>query len=642
MKLGLIGKSLGHSFSKSYFENKFERENIANSSYHLFELKTIEELLPLIEKNIDLIGFNVTIPFKETILPFLSELDEKEAELEQLVRAKKAIERSKEAADKKNSSLNKKVKQSESGGLTMDATGAENHCTILVIEPSPIEKDMLWIGTDDGRVHVTQNGGQTYTEVTKNIKGLPAGSWIPQIKASNKNKGEALLIANDYRRFNYTPYAYRTKDYGKTWTRIVDANDVESYTLSIVEDIEEPNLLFLGTDDGLYISFNAGETWTKWTEGFPTVSVKDLVIHPREYDLIIGTFGRAAWVLDDIRPLRAMAKNKQVLSKKLELFSPPIAYQAAYQQPTGSRFGGDALYHGENRNRGAQISYYITVDKKEASKIDKEKDENKEDDATDEKGDTKVKWDSLTMKIYDGERLIRTLKQKTPKESGVHKWTWYMNEKGPDRASRTIRKSKRENSGAQVKPGIYKIVMQFGDQTSEDMITVKSDPRLNKTQSSINEIYKASKDIETLSQLMADAVKQLVESKDISKKYQSDLKKLDKEKYKNEIKASKDIIKKIDDLIAIYLGKEDKRQGITRNPEVTISQRIGLANSYVRSRQNGLTATENTLIKHAKNALKDGLDKTNTFFNEDWKTYKNSIEKIELSPFKTTKSFKLD
>ncbi len=202
-----------------------------------------------------------------------------------------------------------KLKQAESGGLTMDATGAENHCTILVIEPSQIEKDMLWIGTDDGRVHITQNGGTTWTEVTKNIKGLPTGSWIPQIKASNKNKGEALLIANDYRRFNYTPYAYRTKDYGKTWTRIVDENDVKSYTLSIIEDIEEPNLMFLGTDDGLYISVNAGEKWTKWTEGFPTVSVKDLVIHPREHDLVIGTFGRAAWVLDDIRPLRALANG---------------------------------------------------------------------------------------------------------------------------------------------------------------------------------------------------------------------------------------------------------------------------------------------------------------------------------------------
>ena len=121
-----------------------------------------------------------------------------------------------------------KQKQHESGGLTIDATGAENHCTVLVIEPSPVEKNMLWAATDDGRVHVTQNGGSTWTDVSKNIKGLPANSWIVQIKASNKNKGEALLVANDYRRFNYTPYAYRTKNYGKTWERIVDENDVKS------------------------------------------------------------------------------------------------------------------------------------------------------------------------------------------------------------------------------------------------------------------------------------------------------------------------------------------------------------------------------------------------------------------------------
>ncbi len=246
-----------------------------------------------------------------------------------------------------------KLNQHNSGGLTMDATGAENHCTILVIEPSEVETDMLWVGTDDGRIHYTQNGGQDWTEVTKNIKGLPKGSWIPQIKASKSVKGEALLVANDYRRFNFTPYVYRTNNYGKTWDRIVDGSDVTSYALSIIEDPEEPNLLFLGTDDGLYISIDKGDKWTKWTKGFPTVSVKDLIIHPREHDLIIGTFGRAAWVLDDIRPLRAIAKNKDILKEKIHLFTPPTAYQAAYQQPTGSRFGGDALFNGENRGSGA-------------------------------------------------------------------------------------------------------------------------------------------------------------------------------------------------------------------------------------------------------------------------------------------------
>ena len=541
-----------------------------------------------------------------------------------------------------------KLKQAESGGLTMDATGAENHCTILVIEPSPIEKDMLWIGTDDGRVHITQNGGTTWTEVTKNIKGLPTGSWIPQIKASNKNKGEALLIANDYRRFNYTPYAYRTKDYGKTWTRIVDENDVKSYTLSIVEDIEEPNLMFLGTDDGLYISVNAGEKWTKWTEGFPTVSVKDLVIHPREHDLVIGTFGRAAWVLDDIRPLREMAKNKQLINQKIELFEPPIAYQAAYQQPTGSRFGGDAMYNGENKGFGAIFSYYLKVDeKKEDAKGNKDK--KKKDEASDnEKDDSAaedkavVKWDSLSLQIYDGERLIRTLKQKAPEKSGIHKWTWYMDEAGVERPSKSTRKRNSEPGGASVKPGKYKAVLTFGDLKSEEVITVKTDPRLDVSSANINEVYAASKELENMQQTAADAVKQLVESKKIAEAYQSDLKKLDKDTYKEQIKASKDIIKKIDDIIDIYLGKEDKRQGITRNPEITVMERLGNANGYVQSRQNGLTTTENTLIKHAKDELNSALDKTNTFFNNDWKTYQSTMESLKASPFKETKTFKLN
>ncbi len=271
-----------------------------------------------------------------------------------------------------------KLKQSESGGLTMDATGAENHCTILVIEPSPVERNMLWVGTDDGRVHITQNGGANWTEVTQNIKGLPKGSWIPQIRAT-KNLGEAYLIANDYRRFNYTPYAFRTRDYGKTWERIVDQNDVQSYTLSIVEDPENPNLVFLGTDDGLYVSFDGTKKWQKWTEGFPTVSTKDLAIHPREQDLVIGTFGRAAWVLDDIRPLRAVAADPGILLRDIKVFDPPTAYQAAYQQPTGSRFGADALFNAENRKEGAMITFFLKEGyKKEAAK--KESDEGKEED----------------------------------------------------------------------------------------------------------------------------------------------------------------------------------------------------------------------------------------------------------------------
>lgn len=536
-----------------------------------------------------------------------------------------------------------KLKQSESGGLSMDATGAENHCTVLVIEPTSLEKDVLWAATDDGQVHITKNGGESWTNVAKNIKGLPEFSWVTQIKASNKNKGEALLIANDYRRFNYTPYAYRTKNYGKTWERIVDENDVQSYTLCIIEDPENANLLFLGTDDGLYISVDAGNKWTKWTEGFPTVPVKDLVIQEREHDLVIGTFGRAAWVLDDIRPLRAMATGN-VNGKKMHLFQPPTAYQAAYQQPTGSRFGADAMYQGENRKGGAIISYYVDVpkvDKKdEKESRDKKKDKKNDDVISSEvEKSKKIKYDSIKLEIFDGNRQIRTLKFKTPKESGVHKTTWYLREKGVDRASRRIRKSTREPGGVSVKPGIYQLKMTFGNVTSTQNIKIEFDPRLQISDEAINQKYNASKELESYQEKVAGIVKQLVESKNAVTSIKAKLSKEDKKKYKSEIKASTKIGKKIDSLTALYLGTIDKRQGITRNPEVTVNQRFGQASYYVRSRFGEQTSTEKVLMNQFVAEFKKAVAKTNTFFNTDWVAYKKSVENINISPFKEIKIY---
>ncbi|WP_373519289.1 hypothetical protein, partial [Pricia sp.] len=580
-----------------------------------------------------------------------------------------------------------KQKQDESGGLTIDATGAENYTTILVIEASPIEKDMIWAGSDDGRVHYTTNGGTDWIEVTDNIGDLPRGSWIAQIKASYKNKGEALLIANDYRRFNYKPYAYRTKDYGKTWERIVDENDVESYTLSIVEDIENPDLLFLGTDDGLYISFDAGSQWQKWTEGYPTVSTNDLVIHPREHDLVIGTFGRAAWVMDDIRPLRALAGDISILKKDIQLFDPPIAYQAAYQQPTGSRFGADAIYNGENRKEGAMLTYYIKEGKKKKDSISdddepkemkemrkpsegkKRKTRNKEGESTNVTAQgnpdkekqmaasnvsndslspnnedivTGVqKKDSIQFDFYDGERLIRTLKYKTPEKPGFHRIYWNMDEKGPSYPKRKIDTDKNEPGGISVKPGSYKVKVSYGELTDETTVEVQSDPRFNVSTTSIDAVYQSAKQLEGMTQTAANAVKQLVESKNLAEKYQKDLKTLDKKKYKNQIEASKDIVKQIDSVVALYLGKDDKRQGITRNPEITVMQRIGTASDYVESRQQGLTETEKKLIRFAETDLKAALEKTNAFFKITWKAYRDAIERLNVSPFKETDTFSI-
>ncbi|MDC0514803.1 hypothetical protein OAN99_03205 [Flavobacteriaceae bacterium] len=511
-----------------------------------------------------------------------------------------------------------KQKQSESGGLTLDATGAENHCTLLVIEPSPLQKDLLWTGSDDGRVHITQDGGSTWVELTKNLKQLPEGSWIAQIKASNKDAGTALLVANDYRRYNYIPYVYKTTNYGKTWARIVDEEDVFGYALSIVEDIETDRLLFLGTDDGLYYTLDAGDKWTKFdAKVFPTVSTKDLVIHPREHDLVIGTFGRAAWVLDDIRPLRAVANSPVLVEKESHLFDPPTAYLAAYQQPTGSRFGGDALYNAENRKYGSMLTYFYTA------KDGKEK-------------------DSLTLKIYDGDRQIRTLKRKAPKETGFHRWYWSLNEKGVERPSRSESKRKREPSGVTVKPGSYKVVLESKDNSSETEVTVMTDPRLEISQKAIDDSYNYSKKIEGYTEQTTAAVNQLKASKKTLSSYKSRIEKKDKEAHKELLETIAEHTKQIDSILDIFIGREDKRQGIVRNPENSVLKRIYSASRYVRSRPTGITTTEEKLLEHLKNDLQTALQQTNAFYDGHWEAVKAKIEAVELSDFKAIERFEID
>lgn len=540
-----------------------------------------------------------------------------------------------------------KQKQEESGGLTLDATGAENYTTILVIEPSPVEKDMLWVGTDDGQVHYTTNGGADWTDVTKNIKGLPQGSWVVQIKASKTNKGEALLVANDYRRYNYTPYAFRTKNYGKSWERIVDEDDVESYALSIIEDPEQPRLMFLGTDDGLYLSLDAGENWQKWTEGYPTVSTKDLAIQEREGDLVIGTFGRAAWVLDDIRPLREIAGNTEVLTKEITLFTPPAAYDAAYQQPTGSRFGADALFNGENKNGGAMISYFINPPKKDDGMKKESKKENKKSEKESEKEsgeqpENVVKWDSLTLEIFKGDKLIRTLKDKAPKEKGIHRVYWGLEEKGAERPSRRLRNSNREPGGITVLPGTYRLKLTYGDQVSENEIEVKTDPRIDYQMADLEEVYNAGKEVQEMRQVTADLSKQLLESKKTAESFRDDFKKEDKEAFKEEIEASDEIVKKIDGILDQIFGKEDDRQGITRSSDPTVTSRQGLAAGYIGSRKTGITETETMLMKQAEDALNEVIDQTNAFYKNDWPGYQEKMEATKIDRFKEIKTFSLD
>ena len=353
---------------------------------------------------------------------------------------------------------------------------------------------------------------------------------------------------------------------------------------------------------------------------FPTVSTKDLVIHPREHDLIIGTFGRAAWVLDDIRPLRALAKANGTSSGDAQLFSPPPAYLAAYQQPTGSRFGADAMYHGENRKYGAMFTYFYKAVSEKASQ-------------------TK---DSLSLKIYDGDRLIRTLKRKAPKETGLHRWYWNMDEKGVERPRRKARAMKREPSGVGVLPGEYLAVLETPTHQNTVSIEVRVDPRIEHDLDGMKAQYAALKSLENMTAISAKAVKQLTASKETLSDYQKRLAKKDKEAHKELIDQCKSTSKEITALVDLFLGKEDKRQGIVRNPKSTVMTRIGLARRYIASRPSGLNSTENVLMDHATTDVNAALKQVNDFYAETWPALKTKIEAVDLSGFAPTKVFTLE
>ena len=541
-----------------------------------------------------------------------------------------------------------KQKQHLSGGLTMDATGAENHTTILAIEPSSVQQGVIWTGSDDGLVHLTRNGGESWSNVTGNIPGFPKGAWVPQIRASAKNAGEALVVVNDYRRYNYEPYVWRTRDFGATWERIVDGNDVFAFALCVIQDPVASNLYFLGTDDGLYVSIDGASTWTKWTQGVPTVPVADLVIHPREHDLVLGTFGRAAFVLDDIRPLRAMAANEATPQSKLALFAPPTAVIANYQQPEGSRFGADALYNGENRPRGARISYWVSPPSEEKAEPAAETSErsggrrgrrNSQPEPTEPapaaEGD-EVKWDSVILEIFDGERLIRTLKWKAPEEQGLHRVTWWMDEKGVSFPSREAprRPQTQESGGVQVLPGTYTLKMTYGDQESTQEITVMIDPRLGITNQEAAASYDASKMLEQYFEAAYEATKLLYENKAIAEAWTKDLKEADEEGYAEQIVLSKAMVDSINALQDAFFGKDDDRQGITMDPNPNVIQKVFMASNYIDSRGGAPTATEERMMGFARESITSWIREVNTFFEEDWSKYREEMEKVELSKFK--------
>ena len=527
-----------------------------------------------------------------------------------------------------------KQKSSKSGGLTPDVTAAENHCTILCIAPSPIDENVIWVGTDDGNIQLTRDGGKTWNNLIGNIKGLPKAAWVPQIEVNKRNAAEAFVVVNNYRQNDWKPYVFYTSDYGKTWKRIMDETKVKGHALCIVQDPTEANLLFCGTDGGLFVSIDFGTTWTKWRDDFPSVNVIDLKIHERDADLVIGTFGRAIWVLDDIRPLREMARTRgDVLNQSFKIFAPADAYLAEYRSYEGARFNANALFEARSKPSNAVIKVWVKeLLEKEAAKKDDKKDDKKTEPKKEDKDKEKDFEKKIKIRIIDEKGdTIRTLNPEI--DTFMTTVNWSLDKKGERYPSREEEKADAsEPSGQSALPGKYKIVATYGKYKDSTFVTVLADPRLSISVADM----KAKSDVLTdFNKTILRAAKAADKLREIEKQIQlaeSQLTNAPDSVKKDFTKLAVNLRDSIGKYQMAFFGAKESK-GINRS-EDHLNAKFGDASYYLSSCEGKPTEnalrTYNFAVRDA-NAL---INRINIFIEKDVNAYQTKVEAVKFPMMK--------
>ncbi len=325
--------------------------------------------------------------------------------------------------------------------------GTSSFGEITTIAESPLDANILWVGTDDGNVQVSHDGGQSWTEVSANVPDIPSGTYVSRVAASATEPGAAYVTFDAHRDGDFSPYVYRTTDFGTTWSPLMDNLPSGSANV-IVEHHANPNLLFLGTEHALYASTDGGGHWAKFESNLPTTLFDDLNIHPRDNDLIVGTHGRSLWILDDLTPLVEWARAAR--ARNAFLFSISAATIFQYWKDTSYR--GQAAFAGENPPYGALLTFYLPRSARSAS---------------------------IRIAKPDGD-TVRELA--VPTEEGIHRVTWDLRyspltESSGSETAASLPQPTGER-GPFVSPGQYSVELLVDGQTSSQSLLVRGDPNM--------------------------------------------------------------------------------------------------------------------------------------------------------------------
>ena len=500
----------------------------------------------------------------------------------------------------------------ESGGLTYDVSGAEFHTTILQIAPSPVRRGVIWVGTDDGNVQLTRDGGRSWDNTSPRIRGVPAATWVPHIEPSRFDSATAFVVFDDHRRGNHQPYLFKTTDLGRTWTSLVTP-DIQYFLHTVVQDPVNPNLLYLGSEFGLYLSLNGGRSWTLW-RGVPRVPVQGLVVHPREHDLVIGTHGRGAWILDDVRPLRALVVDPAITNKPLHLFEIPPAIQYLERQVPGPRFTGDAMFLGKNRPYGALLSYLIK-DGSDSAKV--------------------------TIDVLAGDTVIRTFKG--PAQTGFNRTAWSLTRNG----FRTPRSEEQEQpppdevpSGPDAFPGTYTVRVTWQGSTASASVVVTPDPRFTISEADrrakLNAMLRAGQRLE----VATEAVNRLRDAKKAVDRVNEQLASKDDAGAKALRAAGDSLKKKLTGVEERFTGRRDI-QGFIGGGNNVLS-RMGDVLGALGSSWDTPTGAQMMYLEQAEQTLQAALAPFNRILAEDVAAYRGQVAAANLETVPSTSPLTLE
>jgi photosystem II stability/assembly factor-like uncharacterized protein len=362
-----------------------------------------------------------------------------------------------------------KQKQEESGGITTDNSSAENHCTIFTLAESPLDEKLIWVGSDDGNIQFTTDGGINWTKVNQNIKNLPSQIWVSSIEPSRYDKNTVYATLDNHMYGDMNTYCVVSRDMGKTWNTLNTIGLKAGYAHKIKEDIINRNLLFLGTEWGLYISIDAGTNWAQFSAKVPPVAVRDIQIHPVKNDLILATHGRGILIVDDISPLRQL--DTTLLNSDLAILNTrsfPVS-----SGHWGSAFPSAGGFSGPNSPEEAPVIYYL------------------KDRVT--SGDVKIE-------ILNSSGVVVGSIPAT-KRKGINKVYWSMRMK-PPRVAKGVRLDGAGFYGPLCTPGDYTVRISNNSKVYAGKISLADDPismhtlaDKNAQRSAVDSLYKLSEEL---------------------------------------------------------------------------------------------------------------------------------------------------